>query len=515
MPARALMVLGTASHVGKSLLTTGLCRIFKQNGWRVAPFKAQNMALNSAATPDGGEIGRAQALQAEACELAPTTDMNPILIKPSSDRTAQYIVQGKVWRNLTARDYFAFRVQELFPRVLESYARLATQFDIIVLEGAGSPAEINLREGDIVNMRMAHAADAACLLVGDIDRGGVFASLVGTLTLLDDADRARIRGTVINKFRGDRKLLEPGVAMLEAYTQRPCVGVVPYLSNLNLDEEDSVALEDRPTPTRVWSRLPETPERPLRIGVIALPSMSNFTDFDALAVEPSVALAFLERPADLTAADAIILPGTKQTLRDLRYLRERGFVPLLLVHAQTKPLVGICGGMQMLGQRIEDPTGAEGGGSDEGLGFLPITTVLRREKWTTPAVGYWRHQTLFGSPVVELRTEGYEIHMGETIYAPGAQGLFDIERANGERILDGAMSSDGQVIGTYLHGIFDHDDFRHHFIAALRRLCHLSPTKSVRNYRLERRQRLDNLADALRAALDLVHIERWLEAKCS
>jgi adenosylcobyric acid synthase len=255
MPARALMVLGTASHVGKSLLTAGLCRIFRQNGWRVAPFKAQNMALNSAATPDGGEIGRAQALQAEACELAPTTDMNPILIKPSSDQTAQYVVQGKVWRNLTARDYFSFRVRELFPRVLESYTRLAEQFDLIVLEGAGSPAEINLRDYDIVNMRMAHAANAACLLVGDIDRGGVFASLVGTLVLLDEADRARIRGTVINKFRGDRRLLEPGLAMLEAHTQRPCVGVVPYLPNLRLDEEDSVALEDRRTPARIWSEL--------------------------------------------------------------------------------------------------------------------------------------------------------------------------------------------------------------------------------------------------------------------
>lgn len=512
MAARALMVLGTASHVGKSLLTAGLCRVFKQNGWRVAPFKAQNMALNSAATPDGGEIGRAQALQAEACGLAPTTDMNPILIKPSSDHTAQYVVQGKVWRNLTARDYFDFRVRELFPRVLESYARLAAQFDLIILEGAGSPAEINLRDRDIVNMRMAHAADATCLLVGDIDRGGVFASLVGTLVLLDDADRARIRGTVINKFRGDRKLLEPGLAMLEAHTQRPCVGVVPYLPNLNLDEEDSVALEARRTPARVWRAMPEHPERPLRVGVIALPFMSNFTDFDALAAEPSVAVAFLEQPADLPAADVIILPGTKQTLHDLRYLRERGFVAPLLAHARTKPLVGICGGMQMLGQRIEDPTEAEGGGSDEGLGCLPIVTVLRPEKWTTPAIGRWRHPTLFGMPVGELRAEGYEIHLGETVYAPGAQALFEIERANRERVLDGAVSPNGLVIGTYLHGLFDDDDFRHHLIAALRCQCHLSPAESWRNYRSERQQRLDDLATTVRTVLDLAQLERWLDA---
>jgi adenosylcobyric acid synthase len=510
MPARALMVLGTASHVGKSLLTAGLCRIFRQNGWRVAPFKAQNMALNSAATPDGGEIGRAQALQAEACELAPTTDMNPILIKPSSDQTAQYVVQGKVWRNLTARDYFSFRVRELFPRVLESYTRLAEQFDLIILEGAGSPAEINLRDYDIVNMRMAHAANAACLLVGDIDRGGVFASLVGTLVLLDEADRARIRGTVINKFRGDRKLLEPGLAMLEAHTQRPCVGVVPYLPNLRLDEEDSVALEDRRTPARVWSGLPDTPERPLRIGVIALPWMSNFTDFDALAAEPSVALAFLERPEDVAAADVIILPGTKQTLHDLRYLRERGFVPPLLAHARTRPLVGICGGMQILGQRIEDPTGAEGGGWDEGLGCLPIVTVLRSRKWTTPATGRWRPPTLFGQPAPNLRAEGYEIHLGETVYAPGAEGLFDVVRATGEQVVDGAVSPDGRIIGTYLHGLFDDDNFRHHFIAAVRRMCHLSPAESLRSYRSERRQRLDDLAAALRTALDLNQIERWL-----
>ncbi len=504
------MALGTASHVGKSLLTAGLCRIFKQDGYRVAPFKAQNMALNSAATPDGGEIGRAQALQAEACDLAPTTDMNPILIKPSSDQTAQYVVQGKVWRNLTARDYFDFRVRELFPRVLESYRRLAAHSDVVVLEGAGSPAEINLRDRDIVNLRMAHAADAACLLIGDIDRGGVFAALVGTLTLLDDADRARIRGTVINKFRGDRALLEPGLAMLEARAGRPCVGVVPYLPALGLEEEDSVALEDRLTAARAWRALGDDRDRPLRIGVVALPFMSNFTDFDALAAEPSAAVAFLDRPDDIAAADVVILPGTKQTMRDLRFLRERGFVEALRAHARSKPLVGICGGMQMLGWRIEDPYAAEGGGGEDGLGFLPIVTTLQREKTTTPAVGYLRAPTLFGVPAAGARAEGYEIHLGETTYAPGAAALFELERAAGGRALDGAASADGLVIGTYLHGLFDDDDFRRAFILATRAARRLSSATSFHAYRAERRRRLDRLADACRQALDMSAIRSWL-----
>ncbi len=510
MSARALMVLGTASHVGKSLLATGLCRILRQNGYRVAPFKAQNMALNSAATPDGGEIGRAQALQAEACDLAPTTDMNPILIKPSSDQTAQYVVQGKVWRNLTARDYFDFRVRELFPRVLASYRRLAAQYDVVVLEGAGSPAEINLRDRDIVNMRMAHAADAACILVGDIDRGGVFAALVGTLVLLDAQDRQRIRGTVINKFRGDRALLEPGLALLEAHTRRPCVGVVPYLPNLGLEEEDSVALESRRTAAQMWQPLDDGRDRLLRIGVVVLPLMSNFTDFDALAAEPSVALAFLDRPEDIAAADVLILPGTKQTVHDLRFLHERGFVAALRAHAQHKPLIGLCGGMQMLGRRIEDPFAVEGGGAADGLGFLPIVTVLQREKTTTPAVGRLRTPTLFGVPIAQPQAKGYEIHMGETVYAPGATPLLTLVRATGATLPDGAASADGLVIGTYLHGLFDDDDFRRSFITAARTALNLAPATEFQPYRAERRRRLDRLADACRQALDVAAIQRWL-----
>ena len=282
------------------------------------------MSLNSAATPDGGEIGRAQALQAEACRVIPRVEMNPVLIKPSTDTGAQVILLGKIWGQVTAWDYHTRRVEQLFPEVLDAYERLARDHDLILLEGAGSPAEINLREHDIVNMRMAHAADAACLLVGDIDRGGVFASLFGTLELLESEDRARIRGFVINKFRGDESLLRPGITAMEERLGVPCVGVVPYLPDLGLDEEDGVALEDRASTQRRWSNCATGPERSLRIGVIALPHMANFTDFDALAMEPSVSLAFLEHTEEMAAADVLILPGSKQTLQDLEWLDRRG-----------------------------------------------------------------------------------------------------------------------------------------------------------------------------------------------
>src|ERR1700678_2476682 len=310
MSARALMILGTASHVGKSLLTAGLGRIFSDDGIRVAPFKAQNMSLNSAATPDGREIGRAQALQAEACRVTPCAEMNPILMKPSSDTASQIVLLGRVWGQVTASDYHLRRVEDLFPTVLESYRALAARHDLMLLEGAGSPAEINLRKHDIVNMRMADAADAACLLVGDIDRGGVFAALLGTIELLEPEDRARIRGFVINKFRGDVELLRPGVEMIEQRLGIPCAGVVPFVRNLGLEEEDGVAMERKCAWQTNVNR--ESRERPLRIAVVAVPHIANFTDFDAFAAEPSVSLAFVDYPAHAALADVVILPGSKQ-----------------------------------------------------------------------------------------------------------------------------------------------------------------------------------------------------------
>jgi adenosylcobyric acid synthase len=496
MSARALMILGTASHVGKSLVTAGLGRIFSDEGVCVAPFKAQNMSLNSAATPDGCEIGRAQALQAEACRAVPCAQMNPILIKPSSDTGAQIVLLGRVWGQVTAQDYHQRRVEELFPTVLESYRALAARHDLILLEGAGSPAEINLREHDIVNMRMAHAADAACLLVGDIDRGGVFAALLGTIELLEPEDRARIRGFVINKFRGDRALLVPGVEMMEQRLGIPCAGVVPFLRDLGLEEEDGVAIENRNTPARLWQHS-EAHERPLRIGVVALPHMANFTDFDALAMEPSVSLAFLEDPAEATLADVLILPGSKQTLDDLTWIRERGFAEFLVTYPGMT--IGICGGFQMLGLSIEDPSGVESGGLGRtmaGLGQLPIRTIMREEKTVRRAAG----RALRDSQTFS----GYEIHMGETVYQNGAESFATILR-EGQRqsTADGAVAASGRVWGTYVHGLFDDDAFRHRFLNTAREACGLAPARNHACVTAERQARIDRWADHLRQSLDM------------
>ncbi len=489
------MILGTASHVGKSLLTAGLGRIFSNERVSVAPFKAQNMSLNSAATPDGREIGRAQALQAEACRIVPCAEMNPILIKPSSNTSSQIVLLGQVWGQLTASDYHQRRVEDLFPAVLESYRALASRHDLMLLEGAGSPAEINLREHDIVNMRMAHAANASCLLVGDIDRGGVFASLLGTVELLDAEDRARIRGFIVNKFRGDLALLSPGIETIERRIGIPCAGVVPHLRDLGLEEEDSVAMEGRRACT--WQSS-DSVDRPLRIGVVALPHMANFTDFDALAAEPSVLLAFLENPEPAALADAIIFPGSKQTLDDLQWARERGFTGALSAHEGT--LIGICGGLQMLGMSIEDPSGVESAGlarSMEGLGRLPIRTIMRGEKTVRRATGRTQSWT---APAFH----GYEIHMGETIYENGAQPFAEIVReGEAHPILDGAITSSGRVWGSYVHGIFDDDAFRHAFVNLTRERCGLAPARSHVFVSANRQARLDRWADHLRQSLDM------------
>jgi adenosylcobyric acid synthase len=493
-----LMMLGTASHVGKSLLTAGLGRIFSDEGIRVAPFKAQNMSLNSAATPDGREIGRAQALQAEACRVVPFAEMNPILLKPSSDTGSQVVLLGRVWGQLTASEYHQGRVEEFFPLVLESYRKLAARHDLILLEGAGSPAEINLREHDIVNMRMAHAADASCLLVGDIDRGGVFGALLGTIELLDPEDRARIRGFVINKFRGDIELLRPGLEMMEHRLGIPCAGVVPFLRDLKLDEEDGVALEDRRNVKHAWAHQTVSPERPLRIGVVAVPHMANFTDFDALAAEPSVSLAFLEDPADISLADVVVLPGSKQTLDDLDWLRERGFASH--VAAYSGMLIGICGGFQMLGLSIEDPSGIESNGvprTVQGLGLLPVRTILREQKTVRRAQG---RTFLWSAPSFS----GYEIHMGETLYENGAEFFAEILREGMPAATsDGATDSSQRVWGTYIHGLFDDDAFRHSFLQFARRGCGLAPPRKHACVTAERQARMDRWAGHLRRSLDV------------
>jgi adenosylcobyric acid synthase len=490
------MVLGTSSHVGKSLVTAALCRIFHRHGINVAPFKSQNMSLNSAATPEGLEIGRAQALQAEAAGLAPSVDMNPILIKPSGESSSQIVVRGRIWRQLTAADYHLNRVHDLLPIVRESYENLAARHDLILLEGAGSPAEINLKQHDIVNMRMAHMANAACLLVGDIDRGGVFASLLGTLMLLDEQERLRIRGTIINKFRGDVSLLTPGLKMLEDRTQKPCLGVIPWFPNLTLDEEDSLGLPQ--VDATPWSR-DSTPGRALRIAVVALPSLANFTDFDALRAEPSVEFRLIRTAAALTPADVILLPGSKQTADDLAWLRTNGIAEAIA--ASGRPIFGICGGLQMLGEFIEDPDHIESAETAAGLGLLPIRTIMQPQKRTQLSTGTLATANLFGHPAPPIPISGYEIHIGATVYATGAQAFAQTPTGP-----DGCISPDTRVAGTYLHGIFDHDAFRHRFLTNARASANLAPPARLNHWKAQREQALNDFATHVEAALDMKSI---------
>jgi len=505
MRARAIMVLGTSSHVGKSLLTAALCRIFADQGVSVAPFKSQNMSLNSSATLEGLEIGRAQTLQAEAARIPASVHMNPILLKPAGNMTSQVVVRGKIWGRLSASDYHQRRVEELLPIVRESYEILAAKHEVIILEGAGSPAEINLKQHDIVNMRMAEIADAFCLLVGDIDRGGVFASLLGTVQLLDATEQTRIRGFLINKFRGDIALLEPGIRMMQDRLQKPCLGVVPYIHHLALEEEDSLGLADRTGETEPW--LPEDVRaRPLRIAVVALPSFSNFTDFDALRHEPSVSLRFCREPLQLALADLIILPGSKQTVEDLLWMRHQDMDSCVVAHAAQGLVVGICGGMQMLGTAIVDPLAMEHGGQADALGLLPFTTHMNPNKVTRAVTGRLSLSMLFGQPVPEMDIDGYEIHIGETMYADGAQAFSIL---NGYEP-DGCISPDTRIFGTYLHGIFDDDAFRHTFLAAARSFHQLAPVSHLENWRQTREDSFNRLAGTVRESLDLPRIFDWV-----
>jgi adenosylcobyric acid synthase len=498
------MLLGTASHVGKSLLTVALCRILAQDGKRVAPFKAQNMSLNSAATPDGREIGRAQALQAEAAGIAPSVEMNPILLKPMSDRRSQLVLLGRIWGNVDAYDYHRRRVDTFFPTVVDAYRRLASAHDIIILEGAGSPAEINLKDTDIVNLRMAQAADAQCVLVGDIDRGGVFASLLGTLELLTPHERARIKAFIINKFRGDRSLLEDGIAHIEKRLGIPCAGVVPWIEHIDLDEEDSVAIEEQPRAAHFPRREHRDPTRPLRVVVTALPHLANFTDFDALATEPNVELGYAHTAAELGDADLIIIPGSKATLADLAWMRENGTAQA--IEDSDALILGICGGMQILGEHISDPTGIEGGGNASGLRLLPIDTVLRSEKRTNLIRGHFASSTLFGEHLDEAEIHGYEIHVGDTRTVASTRPLLRIQRIGinrEEHITDGAIAANGRVAGTYVHGLLAEDAPRHALLRAARAATGLTPATQFADIAAQRTMRLDRLATHVRASLDM------------
>ncbi|XYJ10369.1 cobyric acid synthase [Telluria sp. B2] len=481
-PFQTLMVQGTTSDAGKSTVVAALCRLLKREGVRVAPFKPQNMALNSAVTADGGEIGRAQALQAIAAGIAPHTDMNPVLLKPSSDTGAQVIIHGKVRAEMNARDYHQYKTVAM-AAVLESHRRLSAQYGCIVVEGAGSPAEINLRDRDIANMGFAEAVDCPVILVADIDRGGVFAHIVGTLACLSDSERARILGFVINRFRGDIALLQPGLDWLERQTGKPVLAVLPYLHGLYLDAEDAV----QPV---------QSGRGAFRVVVPSLPRMSNHTDFDALRAHPEVDLRFVREGEAIPAADLVILPGSKNTRGDLAWLRAQGWHDAIARHLRYGgKLIGVCGGFQMLGTRVSDPHGVEGsGGQSEGLGLLELVTTMTRHKRLSQVSGVCAFD---GSGVP---AEGYEIHMGESQGAARDLPAFLIDGRP-----EGACSEDGQILGTYLHGLFDHPDA----CAALLRWAgaqtvHRVDTTALREASLER------LADAARPLFDRLRSLRSL-----
>jgi adenosylcobyric acid synthase len=476
------MVQGTTSDAGKSTLVAGLCRALYRRGVRVAPFKPQNMALNSAVTVDGGEIGRAQAVQAMACGLEPHSDMNPVLLKPHSDTGAQIVLQGRVACTLEAGAYLDYKLLAM-PAVLESWQRLTTAYDCVLIEGAGSPAEINLRANDIANMGFAEAADCSVILVADIDRGGVFAHLVGTLELLSPSEQDRVKGFVINRFRGDIGLLQSGLDWLETRTGKPVLGVLPYLHGLHLEAEDAIAAISNP----------RTPGA-LKVVVPVFPRISNHTDFDALRLHPQVDLRFVGPGEAWPAADLVILPGSKSVCADLAFLREQGWDLALQRHLRYGgKLIGICGGFQMLGRNIADPLGLEGeAGTQQGLGWLDMQTVLQPEKQLRRVQG----KLLPGGECVE----GYEIHMGVSTGAALARPLLQLAEGS-----DGAVSEDGQIIGTYVHGLFDHPEA----CGALLRWAGLQEPE-MPDYRQQRVDQLDRLAQAVETHLDMERILRLL-----
>ena len=480
MKHAALMLQGTGSDVGKSLLTAGLARAYTRRGLAVRPFKPQNMSNNAAVTADGGEIGRAQALQARACGVAPSVHMNPVLLKPQTELGAQVVVQGKVYGNAVARDYQALKA-ELLPAVLDSFARIGRHADLVLVEGAGSPAEVNLRAGDIANMGFAEAADVPVVLIGDIDRGGVIASIVGTWTLLPAAERARLVGVIINKFRGDVSLFDEGLAVIERETGLACFGVVPYFPEARaLPAEDALGVEGTPASG--------ARNGALKIAVPVFSRIANFDDLDPLLAEPDVAVDFVRPGTALPGdADLVVLPGSKATLADLAFLRDQGWDLDIAAHLRRGgQVLGLCGGYQMLGQKLRDPGGIEGApGEAEGLGLLEVETELSGDKTLAEAAGV---ELASGEPV-----RGYEMHVGATTGAGLARPMLELAGRP-----EGAVSADGRVMGCYLHGLFAADGFRHAFLSRLR-----DREISGVAYEAGIERTLDRLAEHLEAHLDL------------
>ncbi len=500
--AKTIMLQGTSSDVGKSVLCTALCRIFYQQGFRTVPFKAQNMALNSAVTPDGGEIGRAQAVQAEAAGLKADVMMNPILLKPKQDITAQVIVMGVPVGDMSAQDY---RYEYLM--TAESIVRycieyLKDQYEVMVIEGAGSPAEINLKDRDIVNMKTAQLADAPVLLVADIDRGGVFASIVGTLELLEDHERQRIKGFIINKFRGDIDLLQPGLTMIEARTGIPVLGVIPYLHNHGIEEEDSVSLLEK--------KIKEIPEAGIQVAVLELPRISNFTDFDVLYGIPDVNVRFIKKGMKIGAVDMLIIPGSKNSILDLQYLKDEGYLQEICDLAwDGKFIVGICGGYQMLGMKLLDPLGSESGTGDQvGIGLLDIETIFEAEKQTHQVEAVLLNEEGFWKELKGQIVRGYEIHSGKTQIIGKASCLLEIKCRSGQQVqvADGAVNRGGRVFGTYLHGFFDNPSVLLALMNAIRQEKGMNLLVKQDLTAFDKELNYDRLAQAVRASLDMQKI---------
>ena len=478
-----LMVQGTTSDAGKSVLVAGLCRVLSRKGIKVAPFKPQNMALNSAVTVDGGEIGRAQAVQAQACGIEPHTDMNPVLLKPNSDTGAQVIIQGHAVTEMDAVSYHGYKATAM-NAVLDSHDRLQNQYQVVMVEGAGSPAEINLRENDIANMGFAEKVDCPVILVADIDRGGVFAHLVGTLELLLPSEQARVMGFVINRFRGDVSILQPGLDWLEERTGKPVLGVLPFLKGFHLEAEDAVAGQQEL----------DADSQTLKVVVPVVSRISNHTDFDALRLHPQIDLQFVRAGEEIPGADLIILPGSKSTRSDLSWLREQGWDKAIYKHLRYGgKVIGICGGFQMLGNTVSDLGGIEGpAGRSEGLGLLDMETTLEPDKQLRREKGHLAF--------AEAKVEGYEIHAGVTLGPALSNPAVKLAERN-----DGAVSADGQIMGTYLHGLFDHSEA----CEALLKWAGLAQVQRV-DYRARQEADINRLADAIEEHLDLEKVFKTL-----
>lgn len=496
--AKNLMIQGTMSNAGKSILTAGILRVLRQDGYCVAPFKSQNMALNSYITRDGLEMGRAQVMQAEAAGIEPNVWMNPVLLKPNSDMGSQVIVNGEVFGNREARDYFRMK-KSLIPSIMKAYGELDSRYDIIVIEGAGSPAEINLKENDIVNMGLAALVDAPVLLVGDIDRGGVFAQLLGTIWLLEEEERARVKGLVINKFRGDKSILDPGLKQLYDKCGIPVTGVIPYV-RLDIDEEDSLSEKlDR-----------HTAAGRIDAAVIRVPHISNFTDFGMLEGCEEVSVRYVRTAGELGNPDLLLLPGSKNTMADLLWMRENGLEARIQKLAVSGcRIMGICGGYQMLGNRLEDPDGVEHGGQMAGLGLLPVVTRFRGSKHRTRVEGKVKKLSGVFEEMSGAGAEGYEIHMGETTADGGCDYFADVtDCVTGQRYADGAVKNN--VCGTYIHGILDTPGLLQGLLTPLYREKGIQPG-TYRDLQAYKQEQYDRLAEVIRTHLDMDAVYRIID----